>query len=122
MTNKEILGELKKCYEYLYDIRENGCSDHCCGQMGKDLIDKLEVAKYNVEELYYEFYKTLDREELRVKDLEDKVDGDKVYIARNVDGDYEVGEDNYGMTCEDLDYYWYDDENFIDWYNNGDEE
>ena len=44
MTNKEILAELKKCYEYLYDIRENGCIDHCNGQMEKHLIDKLEVA------------------------------------------------------------------------------
>ena len=116
MTNKEILAELKKCYEYLYDIRENGCIDHCNGQMEKHLIDKLEVAKYNVEDIYYEFYKTLDKKDLRVKSLENKVDGDKVYIARNVDGDYEVGEDCWSMTCEDLEYYWYDDNDFLDEY------
>ena len=40
MTNKEILAELKMSYEYLRDIRENGCIDHCCGQM-KYNIDKL---------------------------------------------------------------------------------
>ncbi len=116
MTDKEILAELKKCYEYLYDIRENGCIDHCNGQMEKHLIDKLEVAKYNIEDIYYEFYKTLDKKDLRVKSLEDKVDGDKVYIARNVDGDYEVGEDYWSMTCEDLEYYWYDDHDFLDEY------
>ena len=62
----------------------------------------------------YELYKTLNREDLRIKKLENQTDGDKVYIARNVDGDYEVGEDCYGMTCEDLDYYWYDDSKFLD--------
>lgn len=113
MTDKEILAELKQSYERLYDIRENGCIDHCNGQMGKDLIVKLEIAKHNIEDIYYEFYKTIDKEELRVKSLEDKVDGDNVYIARNVDGDYEVGKDFESMTCEDLDYYWYDDYKFI---------
>ena len=108
MTNKEILAELKKCYEYLYDIRENGCIDHCNGQMEKHLIDKLEVAKYNIEDINYEFYKTLDKKDLRVKSLENKVDGD-----------YEVGEDCWSMTCEDLEYYWYDDNDFLDEYEEG---
>ena len=67
MTDKEILAELKRSWEYLYDIRENGCIDHCTGQMKKNLIDKLEVAKYNIEDIYYEFYKTLNKEDLRVK-------------------------------------------------------
>lgn len=114
MTNKEILAELKISYENLRDIRENGCVDHCNGQMEKHLIDKLEVAKSNIEDIYYEFYKTLNKKDLRVKSLEDKVDGDKVYIARNVDGDYEVGEDLSCMSCFDLDYFWYEDEDFLD--------
>ena len=42
MTNKEILAELKRSYEYLRDIRENGSIDHCSGQM-KDNLDKLDV-------------------------------------------------------------------------------
>ena len=113
MTDKEILAELKRSYEYLYDIRENGCVDHCKGQM-KDNIDKLELAKSYIEDIYFDFYKTLDKKDLRVKSLEDKVDGDKVYIARNVDGDYEVGEDYWSMTCGDLEYYWYEDSDFLD--------
>ena len=113
MTNKEILAELKKSYEYLRDIRENGCIDHCAGQM-KDNIDKLEVAISNLEDIYYDFYKTLDKEDLRVKSLEHKVDRDKVYICRCVDGDYEVGKDLSCMTCCDLEYYWYEDEDFIE--------
>ena len=42
MTNKEILAELKRSYEYLRDIRENGSIDHCNGQM-KDNLDKFEA-------------------------------------------------------------------------------
>ena len=113
MTNREILAELKKSYEYLRDIRENGCADHCSGQM-EDNISKLDNAISNVEDIYYDFYKTLDKEDLRVKSLEHKVDGDKVYICRCVDGDYEVGEELHCMTCCDLDYYWYEDRDFIE--------
>ena len=120
MTNKEILAELKRSWEYLYDIRENGCIDHCNGQM-KDNIDKLELAKSYIEDIYFDFYKTLDKKDLRVKSLEDKVDGDKVYIARNVDGDYEVGEELHCMTCCDLEYYWYEDSDFLDEYEEDDD-
>ena len=112
MTNKEILAELKISYEKLRDIRENGCIDHCNGQM-KDNIDKLDKAIDYIADIYYDFYKTLDKEDLRVKSLEHKVDGDKVYICRCVDGDYEVGKDLSCMTCSDLDYFWYEDEDFI---------
>ena len=47
MTNKEILAELKMSYEYLRNIRDNGCIDHCNGQM-KYNIDKLEIAISNI--------------------------------------------------------------------------
>ena len=113
MTNKEILAELKISYENLRDIRENGCIDHCNGQM-KDNVDKLDKAISYIEDIYYDFYKTLDKEDLRVKSLERKVDGDKVYICRCVDGDYEVGKDLSCMNCFDLDYFWYEDEDFLD--------
>ena len=112
MTNKEILAELKISYENLRDIRENGCIDHCNGQM-KDNVDKLDKAINYIEDIYYDFYQTLDKEDLRVKSLEHKVDGDKVYICRCVDGDYEVGKDLSCVTCSDLDYFWYEDEDFI---------
>ena len=101
MTNKEILAELKKSYEYLRDIRENGCVDHCNGQMEEN-IGKLDNALSNIEDIYYDFYKTLDKEDLRVKLLEHKVDGD-----------YEVGKDLNRMTCFDMNYFWYEDEDFI---------
>ena len=113
MTDKEILAELKRSYEYLRDIRENGCIDHCSGQMEEN-IDKLDNALRNIEDIYNDFYKTLDKEDLRVKSLERKVDGNKVYICRCVDGDYEVGKDLSCMNCFDLDYFWYEDEDFLE--------
>ena len=115
MTNKEILAELKRSWEYLYDIRENGCIDHCSGQMEED-INKLDNAISNVADIYYDFYKTLDKEDLRVRQLERKTNRDKVYISRCVDGDYEVGEQLHCMTCCDLEYYWYEDSDFLDEY------
>ena len=120
MTNKEILAELKRSYEYLRDIRENGCIDHCSGQMEENII-KLDNAISNVEDIYFDFYKTLNKEDLRVKSLEHKVDGDKVYICRCVDGDYEVGEELHCMTCCDLEYYWYEDSDFLDEYEEDDD-
>lgn len=111
MTDKEILAELKKSYEYLSDIRENGSFDHCNGQLKAEMVDMLNIAKRNIQDVYFVFYNTLDKEDLRVKSLEDK---EKIYIASSADADYEVGENSYCMTCEDLDYYWYEDLNFLD--------
>lgn len=114
MTDKEILAELKRSYEYLRDIRENGCIDHCSGQMGNNL-DKLDKTISNIEDIYSDFYKTLDLESLRVKQLEDSEE--KVYISSDINGDYvsfnfNTGENNY-FTCEDIRYYWYGDYIFL---------
>ena len=65
MTDKEILAELKISYENLRDIRENGCINHCDGQM-KDNVDKLDKAINYIEDIYYDFYKTLDKETLKI--------------------------------------------------------
>lgn len=110
MTDKEILAELKMSYEYLSDIRENGCFDHCSGQLTCELKDMLNIAKRNIEDIYFNFYKTLDKENLRVKSLEND---ERVYIAGNVGDDYELGEDSYSLTCEDTNYYWYEDTIFL---------
>lgn len=113
MTDKEILAELKKSYEYLQDIRENGCNDHCGGQMNSN-INLLEQAIDNISTLYGDFYKTLDIEQLRVKQLE--YDSNRVYISDCVDGDYKevnnTHEEVY-FTCGDVDYYWYDENDFV---------
>ena len=118
MTDKEILAELKRSYEYLIDIRENGSIDHCSGQM-KDNLDKLNESINNIVDIYSDFYKTLDLESLRVKKLEDSKDY-KVYIGSDIDTDYIVYDINtkesyerYYITCEDVSYYWYEDYTFL---------
>lgn len=115
MTDKEILAELKRSYEYLRDIRENGSIDHCSGQM-KDNLDKLDESINNVADIYSDFYKTLDLESLRVKKLEDTEDY-KIYICSDIVLDYVVydvnGNNTYYITCEDVSYYWYEDYTFL---------
>ena len=118
MTDKEILAELKRSYEYLIDIRENGSIDHCSGQM-KDNLDKLNESINNIADIYSDFYKTLDLESLRIKQLEDSKDY-KVYIGSDIDTDYIVYDINtkesyerYYITCEDVGYYWYEDYTFL---------
>ena len=97
MNDKEILAELKKSYEYLNDIRENGCFDHCNGQLDSEMINKLNIAKRNIEDVYFSFYKTLNIEDLRVYSLEDKFN--KVYISSDVGDDYDT--DDGILTCMD---------------------
>ena len=118
MTDKEILAELKISYENLRDIRENGCIDHCNGQM-KDNINKLAKAISYIENIYYDFYKTLDKEDLKIV-MEETGTYHLPYICGCVDGDYDIYEKNGNidiidcMTCEDLEYYWYNDRDFLD--------
>ena len=113
MTDKEILAELKKSYEYLRDIRENGCVDHCNGQM-KTNVDKLDKMLDYIADIYYDFYNSIG--DIRVKCLEEN-NNEEVYVSKFIDGGYEYR--NYDlheethMTCEDVDYFWYNDENFI---------
>lgn len=123
MTDKEILAELKKSYEYLYDIRENGCFDHCNGQM-KQNINLLDNTMNNIEKIYEDFYKTLDLKDLIVpKEIFNDID-DIIVVSSCVNGDYDIyNKDNFVIgnyidfiTCGDLDYYWYYDEKFIDNY------
>ena len=104
MTNKEILAELKISYENLRDIRENGCIDHCNGQM-KDNVDKLDKAINYIEDIYYDFYKTLDKETLKI---------DKTILNNDI---YEKNGNVDSIdciTCGDLEYYWYNDRKFLD--------
>lgn len=118
MTDKEILAELKRSYEYLVDIRENGCVDHCSGQIENNL-DKLDESINNIVDIYSDFYKTLDKESLRVKKLEDSEDYE-VYIGSTIDIDYVVYNVNtkesyerYYITSGDVSYYWYEDYKFL---------
>ena len=113
MTNREILAELKRSYEYLYDIIENGNEEHFNGQLKADNINLLEEAKNNIEAVYRGFYKTLDKEEVKII-----YNGETYYIDNEASGDYKLtyNDDNdYDfITCGDVGYYWYNDEDDYD--------
>ena len=114
MTNKEILGQLKQSYEYLYDITENGNQAHCGGQLNKELIDKLEIAMKQLEETYYDFRKTLYDDECMII-----INEETYFIGHCVNEDYsELYDEENGnwvyVTCGDLDYCWYEDKEFLE--------
>lgn len=119
MTNKELLAELKVCYELLNDIREN--------HEGRFTIEEENII-YNMEEqiddLYSKVYgDTINSEykdELKIKTKQefdsDIIIADNVYTDYNFvkKGTFEVEKDKYNemefTTCEDIGYNWYFDE------------
>ena len=50
MTNKEILGELKQCWEYITDIKDNEYE-----QLTKLEYDKLSIIRKELYEIYEGF-------------------------------------------------------------------
>lgn len=118
MTNKEILAELKIAYENLRDIRENGCSDHCNGQLDYKKINMLETMLKDISRLYYEFYRETDKQELEINYFANEEPYYCGYIADDISYDYlsynrdDSGEEIYN-TCEDIGYYWYEDKEFL---------
>lgn len=119
MTNKEILAQLKKSYEYLTDIRENGCADHCNGQLEMG-IDKLDQAISNLEDIYGDFCNSLNEDLVisgKLNFFEDETKNiRKILIDKDISGGYEIvlnnGDSEY-VTCEDVEYKWYEDEDFL---------
>lgn len=119
MTNKEILAELKKSHEYLTDIRENGCADHCNGQLEIG-IDKLNQSISNLENIYRDFCNSLNDDLIVSNKLnffeDDSKNIRKILIDKDISGGYEIvlnnGDSEY-VTCEDVEYKWYEDEDFL---------
>ena len=117
MTNKEILAELKKSYEYMQDIRNNGCVDHCNGQLEQKDIQKLNIIMENIAEIYSDLREKTDDSECMIT-LKDNGTYYNYYIGNCVSEDYSELYDNdnnytYWVTCEDLGYYWYEDNKFL---------
>ena len=52
MTDKEILAELKRSYEYLYDILENADFE----QLDNEQKDRLRKAKNTTEDIFEEVF------------------------------------------------------------------
>lgn len=117
MTNKEILAELKKCWEYLNDIDNNGNAAHCGGQLNDDQMKHIHKAMNELAEVYSDFRSTLDDEEMSVV-----VDNDTYLIGNSISEDYaefydEENQYTCWVTCADLDYYWYEDYDFLTKYD-----
>ena len=114
MTNKEILGELKQCWEYITDIKDNEYE-----QLTSEEHDNLYNIRNEIYEIYDNLYKRIElqnKEELRVKKLEKD---DKVYISDDISGDYiSVSDDTHYFTYQDTDdyYCWYKDDDFLNEY------
>lgn len=118
MTNKEILAELKKCWEYLNDIDNNGNAAHCGGQLNEDQMIHIHRAMNELAEVYSDFRETLDDEECMVNIKNEGT----FYIGNSISEDYSemYDEENnytYLVTCADLNYYWYDDYDFLTKYD-----
>lgn len=113
MTDKEILANLKMCWEYLNDIDNNGNSEHCNGQLRQEQMKYIHSAMNDIARVYDTFRSTLDDEEVQV----DRKNG-TYYIGNSVCEDYTEQEDEEGYTyfptCADIDYYWYEDYEFLD--------
>lgn len=111
MTNKEILAELKQSYEYLYDIRENGCKDHCSGQLDIENANMIEIAMLQLAEVYDNLRITLDDDECII---EHNGDYKGTYlIGHTISEDYNIPNEDNTLTCADLGYYWYNDKEFL---------
>lgn len=67
MTDREILAQLKKSYENLQDIRENGCSDICNGQLSPYLIGCLNHVMEELCDIWDGVYDSLDNETISIK-------------------------------------------------------
>lgn len=116
MTDKEILAELKVAYENISDIRENGCIDHCDGQLDYSNIERLNRIKEDLIDLYWNIYREIDNEELRIDIWRNGKPYYCGFISDDISYDYmsydENGERDY-TTCEELEIYWYEDRGFL---------
>lgn len=102
MGDKEILAELKRCYEYLQDIIDN--ADR--GQLKS--VEELEKVQEILDDTYTEVFKKIKKEnEKSLYYEEDIIISDTIY------GAYEQGGES--LSEGDMDWQkWWEDSLFID--------
>lgn len=107
MTDKEILAELKRSYEYLYDILENADFE----QLDNEQKDRLRKAKNTTEDIFEEVFEATS-ENIHIKGQ------DNLIIAETPSVDYYdiengcgVGKDN--VIIDGKEYEWWNDEEFL---------
>lgn len=105
MTDKEILAELKKCYEYLDDIKYNG------DQLTTVELHELAMAQNKLLDTYSNLWERTE-EDITIKDEDDLTIGKYVYVDY-----YDVGNDDYISKSDILkngkEYEWWNDYEFL---------
>ena len=102
MGDKEILAELKQCYELLNDIIDN--ADNTQLKSVKELHQTLNVLADKYKEIY---------NKIKAENDISLYYEDYIRIAPNIYGDYINVSDDY-ITAGDLDWQkWWEDDNFI---------
>lgn len=114
MTNKEILAELKMCYEYLLDIDDNEME-----QLTKEEIKEIRTMKEKIDDIYFRLWNTTfanGEEDLTIPKEYQKDENETILIGASASADYTIQNNENGefdediITSGDLGYYWYKDE------------
>ncbi len=117
MSNKEILAELKCSYEYLQDIRDNGCIDHCSGQLRAEYAKRINHIAEEIDSVYFDIWNDLfaNGEELSIPKKYQNDEQYTILIGSSASADYTIQNNETGVfdeeitTCAELDYYWYNE-------------
>ena len=109
MNDLEILGELKQCFENLYDILENASSE----QLYEDQEEMLALAKRNVEDVYEEVFEAKSTEHnISIPGTENLIIGDTPSIDYfDVDNDCYVAKGDFDINGKE--YEWWKDIDFM---------
>ena len=105
MTDKEILAELKKSYEYLQDMIDNA------HQLSRKEIQDLVTAENLLIDIYSNLWEKTE-EDITIKGEDDLTIGKEIYSDY-----YEVGNDEF-ITKTDIlkngkEYEWWNDYEFL---------
>lgn len=111
MTNKEILAELKVCYELMTDIYDNEEE-----RFDKEEMQKIWNIKEQIDDLYFRLWNTTftngDKEDEKDFIIEEN-DEEVIMIGQSASADYSIQNKASGefdediITCGDLGKYWY---------------
>ena len=102
MGDKEILAELKQCYELLEDIIDN--ADNTQLKSVKELHKTLDILAKKYEEIY---------NKIKAENDISLYYEENIKICSNIYGDY-INEDDDYITAGDLDWQkWWKDDRFI---------
>lgn len=107
MTDKEILAELKRSYEYLYDILENADFE----QLDNEQKDRLRKAKNTTEDIFEEVFEATS-ENIHIKGQDNLIIAETPSVDYyDIENECGVGKDN--VIIDGKEYEWWNDEEFL---------